>query len=519
MPSRSFLPLALAAAILVSGCAGTRAQPDPQPGPGQADGPIDVLSGNSTKTVTEVVSYDGHRIPITLYRPVEATPDEPVPLILHSHGWAGTRTTADDAFRDYHRAGFAVLSIDMRGHGQARSTSAAQIHHMDYEIKDVREVITWAARLDWIAHETPEDPLVGAIGGSYGGAYQLLAAATDARLDAIAPEITWSDVVQSLVPNGAIRSAWIDLLYAGGNANARLHPNIHQGFATAQTMNRIPDGSLPGEYDLEGQLRRSSPASYPDAIQIPTLIIQGVNDTLFNLNQAVANYDNIRATGADVRLVTHLGGHILNTRGTIPLPAPQPIGLQPPTGGSPCGSPRNLTIAFHQVHLSKRRVDLGPRVCLALEDATHVEARDFPPRLAKDRTFTLGSVQIAQPVERFTPALRILEAGPDGMVLAGIPRVQATATTSGQAILFYRLEAAAGDTTRTLNAQVTPHRLVADGKISFDLGGIGARLRPGETLYLTITSDNEQFAHNGGRTPAIVRLDQVSLELPILTGP
>jgi hypothetical protein len=63
----------------------------------------------------------------------------------------------------------------------------------------------------------------------YGGGYQLLTAAHDDRLDAIAPEITWNSLPQSLAPNGAVQSTWVDALYGAGVAQASLADVIHQG--------------------------------------------------------------------------------------------------------------------------------------------------------------------------------------------------------------------------------------------------------------------------------------------------
>ncbi len=56
-------------------------------------------------------------------------------------------------------------------------------------------------------------------------------------------------------------------------------------------------------------LLRSSPASVPGRIDIPTLLIQGENDSLFGLDQANANYQAIRRNGAPVDMVWFSGGH------------------------------------------------------------------------------------------------------------------------------------------------------------------------------------------------------------------
>ena len=69
-------------------------------------------------------------------------------------------------------------------------------------------------------------------------------------------------------------------------------------------------------------LQNSSPASYfaPGAhsfdlsqfsqgLNVPTLIGQGESDTLFNLNDAIANYQAIKARGVPVSMIWHSNGH------------------------------------------------------------------------------------------------------------------------------------------------------------------------------------------------------------------
>ncbi len=56
-------------------------------------------------------------------------------------------------------------------------------------------------------------------------------------------------------------------------------------------------------------LQQSSPASAASQIDVPTLLIQGENDSLFGLDQANANYQAIRDNGAPVDMVWFNGGH------------------------------------------------------------------------------------------------------------------------------------------------------------------------------------------------------------------
>lgn len=474
--------------------------------------------GPSEKTFAQVGSVGGHQVPITIYRPVAADADHPVPVLLHSHGWSGSRAKADDAFHNFVAAGFGVVSIDMRGHGDARSTSEARVHHLDFEIADVQSVITYVATLPWVLLDAPGDPRLGALGGSYGGGYQLLAAAVDNRLDALAPEITWNDLPESLAPNGAVKSAWVDVLYAAGNALARVHPDIHKGFLVAQAANRLADGSLPGEPDLRAQFEQSSPATYPTTIDVPTLLIQGMPDTLFNFNQAAQNYVQLKAVGAPVRLFTHLAGHILNTNGTLGN-APFDLGLQPPQGPSPCGGVEDAIIAWYQRHLLGLIVDVGPNVCIALDDGTFVAATFYP--VAAPQTFAVGGIG---PLVAGLPGLTLqaeVFTTTTEIVIAGIPTITATVINdAADAIIYWTLVVVDGATgaSRVVDAQVTPLRVAGPDSLLLDweLGGIGVRLQPGDTLLLVASTSNEQFAHNGGRTAGSVAFLEVELTLPVL---
>src|SRR5688500_20326505 len=53
----------------------------------------------------------------TLVRPAGATKDRPVPMVLHSHGWGGRRTTDPGAFAYLTDARFGVVALYQHGQG------------------------------------------------------------------------------------------------------------------------------------------------------------------------------------------------------------------------------------------------------------------------------------------------------------------------------------------------------------------------------------------------------------------
>jgi ABC-2 type transport system ATP-binding protein len=531
------------ALVLLAGCFGGDKAPgpapieqDPVPTATTAPAPVPAAprwphfpnDGAVELIQVELDSFDDHKIPLTIHKPVVANATQQVPMVLHSHGFTGSRAQDPEAFKPLIAAGFAVASFDERGHGDSRDDSEVYFMHPDYEVQDVRKVIDHVAALDWVLMEAPGDPLLGAIGGSYGGAYQLMTAIFDPRLDALVPEITWNDITEALAPNGAVKSGWVDLFYVAGNAQGSVvfSDDFHAGFAWATAANQFPAGQAPGVPDLYSRFKEASPVSYPGGITIPTLLIQGMPDTLFPLNQAVANLRMLEAAGlpADqTALYTHLGGHVLSVNSLRPGTTPVPVGLQGQPGGKPCGELPDLQIAWLSKHLLGLPVDTGPRVCLALEDETTVVGPTFPLPGTTMQVFELGGP---------TPVLQ----GPAGpglpitlftaeaeTIVAGIPTLRGKITAPGaDTIVYFSLKVPArGDPFESIvNDQVVPLRISGPntGAIDFalDLGGVGVRLMPGEELVLVAATVEPMYFGNAERLPGGTVLDGLVLELPIV---
>jgi len=486
-------------------------------------------------TETTVESFDGHEVPIKVYQPAD---DERHPTLLWGHGWAGSYGDSTDDGEFFAEHGYNVVAIDFRGHGEAREDSVARVHSPDYEIRDVSAVTDWIADRDFAELDGSDDPVLGAIGGSYGGGYQLLTAATDERLDAIAPEITWNDLPYALAPNGAVKSDWVDLLYGAGTAQASLAEFIHQGYTWANAFNEFPDGEDPGEPAVRPKFVASSPSSYPDRIDVPALVIQGLPDGLFNLNQAVDNVRQIEATTAspEVNLVTHLGGHIINTDGTLGADQVQ-VGIQPAFGPSPCGDVDDLRLRWFDDHLKDAGDDGIPRVKMALDDGTcradaAVEEQvlgeaeptmvdlEGPVAVTQGAPMPAGSVQ----VEEYAHARSVVQvdalAVDEATALTGVPTLSGEITVGGaDAIVYLSLVVGEGPDQRVLNSQVTPLREdgpATEESFEVELGGVGAALDAGDTVKLEISSTHTQYAHNGERAPGAVVLENLELDLPVV---
>jgi ABC-2 type transport system ATP-binding protein len=264
-----------------------------------------------------VTSHDGVQLAVTLW--YNESIDSPAPVILGGHGWAGNRGDLADRAHWLADAGYIVLAWDARGFGE--SGGSVNLNGPD-EWNDVTALIDWLvedAQLPAgveILMDAGDNPRIGMIGNSYGGAIQLLASAHDERIDAIVPNIAWHDLVHSLAPESLIKRGWVDLLFASGHASSRglmseppnpntggMDPRLNEWYLEATLTGRAPASAI-------GPLTERSPMTYLENVKAHALITQGYNDTLFLPDEAVANYDALNGRAdAETNLLFHTKGH------------------------------------------------------------------------------------------------------------------------------------------------------------------------------------------------------------------
>ena len=463
--------------------------------------------GDEKATVTDgtLQTFDGETIAFTVFRPAGVSAGAPVPLVLHSHGWGGSRATEIGGIvEDLLDAGYGVLSFDARGHGD--STGYATIHHKDFEVKDTLALIDWAYdNLAWAEKEgaaADKDLVLGAVGGSYGGGYQLMAASYDDRLDAIAPQMTWNDLRYSLAPGGVVKSTWVDALYGFGLQGVNMHPDIHEWFATATATNQLPAAALV-------HLKESSPV--PENIGAATLLVQGLPDALFNWNEAVRNYQGILAGGnTNVAVVGYLGGHVL------PFPL-QPVGaMGPARGGEPCGAYSDLALAWFDHHLRGNASAAVPTgVTYALEEGGCVAAPSDDPAAVVDVAFP------ALPAPNSAGTILVPLDVPAGTI-AGRARLQATFTGATETIFSAGLVVLNGDgrihvvDDQAAFLRVTPALGSVQTAIDLDMTGVATLLGADDTLLLRIDGLHEWAPTGAARAPGGGLFLDVVVGLPYL---
>lgn len=270
----------------------------------------------ATRYNAEVIAEDGTKIRMTVWQPaLNVAKGDTAPLLIHAHGFSLTRMsrelslygkllpTGEAAVRAWKR-GYWVISYDQRGHGD--SEGDVGLIRRDKEGRDVSRIIDWATRYLPLTYDG-NDPLVGMIGESYGGAAQLMATTVDKRIDALVPVTTWYNLEHALLPNGVPKTDWILVLATAGYAMNPTHMSMNVSTGMMKEM------FAKGDPYLRRQLRENSLASQCGKNGAPfadALLIQGFRDVLFSFDQALAARECFLGAGRDVRLIGIEDGHL-----------------------------------------------------------------------------------------------------------------------------------------------------------------------------------------------------------------
>ena len=326
------------------------------------------IAGNPGGTARSTVkTFDGVPIDVRVAFPPEPVsgPDGPYPLIMMFHGYAGSKLSLA-SMQPFLNAGYATFSMTTRGFGQSCGTTAARsadpagctaghVRLMDtrYEVRDAQEFA------GLLADESRTSfTQIGAIGGSYGGGMSMALAAlknrkmlpdgsltawqsplgTPMQIAAATPEIPWTDLPYSLVPNGrtldyvadapyvgrtgVLKSSWENALYnsglsffyaaAGADPDADLR-NWHLTFNNGEPYDDGSGNPLPAFADIRDELTTHHSSYYIDhsIAPAPLLISSGFTDDLFPADEAIRFYNRTRSQypGADISLFFGSFGH------------------------------------------------------------------------------------------------------------------------------------------------------------------------------------------------------------------
>lgn len=582
---------AMAAVLALAACS-SGGSPDSATG-GSGSGGTGGSSGPTTETPPPITSegragvnynvylesdVDGETIAFTVMEPAFVAEGLTAALILHSHGYSGSRIRepAGDAYVNaLHAEGFGALSLDERGNGESGGT--VRILDPAFEGQDWLQVLDWAEEnLPWLRYENAADeevskesiganPVMGAVGGSYGGGFQHLIYALDSkhRLDAIAPDITWNDLRYSLMPGGVFKSMWATLLAGLGSAPPNTQDQeVQEGLIQGQTTNSLDDEKLALLYrnSLASHCAGENDFTAPGGLRrIDAFYSQSAQDTLFNYNDAQRNFDCVAGFGGDVRMYVKSGGH----------------GLDNGDGSQVCGGLGRVdaTVAWYREKLLHQAgaADIIPEICLQLgatqgdsitpasvtTGGTAVAVAESPVTYGPGSLNTLADMIALvagfagdNPLEPLTsiPAslvsglaglsggnlgrqeIVVYDAANDGAnVLAGVPTFEITATVPGggcaafavstpaDPIIFVGLGVrdGAGGTIRTLHSQMMPVRGCKTAELT-ELVGVFERIEATEQIILIMQGDfSPQYLGNASAIAGSINVSG-TLNLPLL---
>ena len=322
--------------------------------------------------------------------------------------------------------------------------------------------------------------------------------------------------------------------YVSDPARALGCPNFANTACPALAQSAVQGYPDPGSVDF---LRRSSVVSYADRVRIPVLLMQGQQDTLFDLNESKATFETLQAQGNDVKMIWHSWGHSDLT------PAEGEINMKDPNPDTQYETGRMVDWFDH--YLKDRAVDTGPvfsyfrnwvdytgNAAPAYAESSDIAVgQDYSLYLSGDGALTdrldgivpgsqtLNTLPGGLPTDREAPDTRPGNQVPQGMIpgtqaewssgildapldVVGAPtldvRVAAAPAVTGvedSVVVFAKLYDVAPDGTETLiNGQVAPVRIVAPGEpVRVTMPAIVHRFDEGHRVRLVVSGGDPSF--------------------------
>lgn len=225
------------------------------------------------------------------------------PAVIYIHGWGGRRLTGTDnlAYK-IAAAGYVVLSYTARGFGSGESGGQVSLAGPN-EINDLEEII------DWLIDDPdrvigPRVSKIGVVGASYGGGHGFQIS-SDPRVAAVCALVGWTDLEQSLYPNGVINYKLGLAEFYGGLERDTSSPPFYNysqlqfDMFDAAAEGRAYDDQVKRKLSNRSIARRDENAREslietrkPTA---PIFIIQSWDDYLFPATQVMDVYEQIES--------------------------------------------------------------------------------------------------------------------------------------------------------------------------------------------------------------------------------
>lgn len=232
-----------------------------------------------TRTDQPLAMGDGVSLASSFYTPDGAPPAGGWPAVLVLHGLGGNRGTVSEIAEQYLAPyGYAVLTVDARGHGESGGTSS---------LNGSREVTDYAAALAWLkARPGVSDTKIGAFGFSLGGgAVWKLLTAPGTRLAAAVPVMTWTSLYDALLPQSFPKTGLIGY-FRGLLPEERWDPAVKEAALNATLGYNLPKVQ---RFAVDRSVRNDL-----EKIRTPVFMIQGRRDSAFDMEHALSGFARLR---------------------------------------------------------------------------------------------------------------------------------------------------------------------------------------------------------------------------------
>jgi acetyl esterase/lipase len=255
----------------------------------------------------------GVRLAADIYKPKGLTADQKLPGILLVPGWGGSKENLKKNYGPHFaELGFIVLAFDYKSWGKSDGPilpSKALAHSeeaikLDIKVTHVRKVVEPFSMLEdvraalyFLGGEPQVMPNnLGIWGTSLGGGLAMVMAASDDRIKVLVDQMGPVNYVHNLREMPLAMARKIETLTARG---------ILPPYPDA-TMAKNP--ALKG-YPNWAAMKRFNPMHYVDQLNVPTLIIDAENETLFDRFQNGVLLHNSIKDRVQAKYITYPGGH------------------------------------------------------------------------------------------------------------------------------------------------------------------------------------------------------------------
>jgi len=224
-------------------------------------------------TEVTINASDGTPLACAYIIPGGTAPAGGWPGVILFHGLGQSHTDMEPYGAALAQFGFAALACDARGTGASGGKFGLD---GPTEVQDAQDLFTWFA-----ARSDVSDTEIGAFGQSLGGGEVLNAAVAGVPFKAIVPAVGWTDLGQAFNPNGVPK---IGLL----NELLQVVPASQWDPSLGPVQDDLRGGTVSTAVKNIEAARSSR--SKLGTLHVPTFLLQGRHDFLFDMDQAIAAY-------------------------------------------------------------------------------------------------------------------------------------------------------------------------------------------------------------------------------------